>query len=220
MIKAVLFDMDGTILDTERIHKECWEQAMSNTGIKYMPTTFFDLIGLNDKSTREYFRRVFAFTDEQYDEMSRQAYGLSREYGTIRGIPVKRGFFELTDYLLEKKIKRAVVTSSLVSEALHNFERANIKVPFDIIIGGDSVNEGKPSGEPFLKAAESLGLPVDECIAVEDSSNGIRSAYNAGIRCVYIKDLVDIPDEIRSLAEFNAKDLEGVIEIINGINYK
>lgn len=218
MIKAVLFDMDGTILDTERIHKECWEQAMDDVGVSYLPTTFYDLIGLNDNSTRDYFRRVYGFSDEQYYKMSGAAYSLSREYGKIKGIPVKKGFFELSDYLVEKGIRRAVVTSSMVSEALHNFERAKIETPFDVIIGGDIVNEGKPSAEPFLKAAAALGLPNEECIVVEDSANGVRSAHNAGIRCVYIKDMVDIPEDVRKLAEFEAKSLDEVIGIIDSKN--
>lgn len=217
-IKAVLFDMDGTILDTEKIHKECWEQAMRDIGVDFLPTTFYDLIGLNDKSTCEYFKKHYGFTDEQYTKMSVSAYSLSREFTTTKGIPVKKGFFELSDYLAENNIKRAIVTSSMVSEALHNFERAKIETPFDVIIGGDSVNEGKPSAEPFLKAAEMLGLSAEECIVAEDSANGVRSAHNAGIRCVYIKDMVDIPEEVRALAEYEVSALDKIIEIIEEIN--
>ncbi len=146
--------------------------------------------------------------------MSASAYGLSREYGITKGLPVKKGFFELSDYLVKNDIKTAVVTSSFRSEAIHNFQRANINTPFDIIIGGDCVDNGKPSGEPYLRAAEGLGLDPDDCIAVEDSSNGIRSAHNAGITCVYIKDIADIPKEIKALAEYEAESLDKVIEII------
>lgn len=210
--------MDGTILDTERIHKQCWEQAMDAVGAKYSPTTFYDLIGLNDKSTCEYFKKHFGFTEEQYIKMSTAAYSLSREYGETKGLPVKKGFFELSEYLTENGIKTAVVTSSFRSEALHNFQRAKINTPFDIIIGGDSVTEGKPSPEPYLKAAEGLGLAPEECLAVEDSVNGIKSAHNAGIRCIYIKDLVEVPGEILALAEYKADSLDKIIEIIQ--NYK
>lgn len=213
-IKAVLFDMDGTILDTERIHKECWEQATRNMGISFAPDTFYDLIGLNDKSTFEYFMRNYGFTETQYTEMSASAYGLSREYGITKGLPVKKGFFELSDYLVKNDIKTAVVTSSFRSEAIHNFQRAKIDTPFDIIIGGDCVNSGKPSGEPYLRAAEGLGLDPADCIAVEDSSNGIRSAHNAGIKCVYIKDIADISMEIKALAEYEVESLDKVIKII------
>ncbi len=206
--------MDGTILDTERIHKECWEQAMRNMGISFAPDTFYDLIGLNDRSTFEYFKSRYGFTETQYAEMSASAYGLSREYGVTKGLPVKKGFFELSDYLVKNNIKTAVVTSSFRSEAIYNFQRANIDTPFDIIIGGDCVNNGKPSGEPYLRAAEGLELAPSDCIAVEDSANGIRSAHNAAITCVYIKDIADIPKEIKALAEYEAESLDKVIEII------
>lgn len=219
MIKAVLFDMDGTILDTEKIHKECWEHSMRDMGVEYEPTTFYDLIGLNDKSTCDYFKEHFGFTDEQYREMSMSAYSHSHDYTVTYGIPVKQGFFELSDYILSHGIKTAVVTSSVCSEALHNFQRARIETPFDVIIGGDSVTTGKPSAEPYQKAAEKLGLTPDECIAVEDSANGVRSAHNAGIKCVYIKDMVDIPEEIRQLAEYEKRSLSEIIGIIEEINH-
>lgn len=217
-LKAVLFDMDGTILDTERIHKQCCEQAMEAVGAKYSPNTFYDLIGLNDKSTCEYFKAHFGFTEKQYEELSVCAYALSREYGETNGLPVKKGFFELSEYLVSHKIKTAVVTSSFRSEALHNFQRAKITTPFDIIIGGDSVSSGKPSPEPYLKAAEGLGLRPEECIAVEDSVNGIKSAHRAGIKCVYIKDLVEVPEEILALAEYKAESLDKILDIIENFN--
>lgn len=210
--------MDGTILDTERIHKQCWEKAMGEIGAKYSPVTFYDLIGLNDKSTCEYFKDHFGFTEEMYAKMSARAYSLSIEYGEAKGLPVKKGFFELSEYLISKGIKTAVVTSSFRSEALHNFQIAGIDTPFDIIIGGDSVDEGKPSPEPYLKAAEGLGLEPRECIAAEDSANGIISAHSAGIKCVYIKDLVDVSEEILALAEYKAESLDKIIEIIQNCN--
>ncbi|MCM1053939.1 MAG: HAD family phosphatase [Bacteroides sp.] len=217
-IKAVLFDMDGTILDTEKIHKECWEQAMKDIGVDFSPTTFFDLIGLNDKSTCDYFKKNFGFTDEMYTKMSVSAYALSQEFTDTKGMPVKKGFFRLSDYLSEKGIKRAVVTSSVCSVALRNFQKAKIEVPFDVIVGGDSVIEGKPSAEPYLRAAEGLGLSPSECMVIEDSANGIISAHNAGIRCVYVKDMVDIPEKVKAMAEFEADSLDNVIGIIETIN--
>ena len=187
---------------------------MRNMGISFAPDTFYDLIGLNDKSTFEYFMRNYGFTETQYTEMSASAYGLSREYGITKGLPVKKGFFELSNYLVKNDIKTAVVTSSFRSEAIHNFQRAKIDTPFDIIIGGDCVNSGKPSGEPYLRAAEGLGLDPADCIAVEDSPNGIRSAYAAGCMPVMVPDLTEPDEELKPLLYAVVKtlaDIQGII---------
>lgn len=218
-IKAILFDMDGTVLDTEKIHKECWEQAMKDIGVDYAPNTFYDLIGLNDDSTRDYFKKHYALTDEQYTKMSTAAYENSQKFVDLKGIPVKKGYFELSDFLLENGLKRALVTSSVCSIALHNLEKAGIETPFNVIVGGNSVKHGKPAAEPFLKAAYFLKLEPCECLVVEDSANGVRAAHNAGIKCVYVKDMVDIPEDVKSLAEYEADSLDKIIEIITDLNH-
>lgn len=218
MIKAVLLDMDGTIFDTESIHKVCWDKAMEEAGIPYTSSTFYDLIGLNDESTKNYLLKNFGISERKYANLSIYAYELSQKYTRENGVPVKKGFFELQKYLKEHSIKTAVVTSSVCSVAENNFKLADITIPFDVIIGGDCVTKGKPDPEPYARAAEKLGLPPEECLAVEDSTNGIKSAFAAGIKCVYIKDIVDVPSEIRSLAAYEAQSLDKIIDIIGEIN--
>lgn len=95
MIKAVLLDMDGTIFDTERIHKICWDKAMEEAGIPYTPSTFYDLIGLNDESTKNYLLKNFGISEKNYTDLSIYAYELSQRYTRENGVPVKKGFFEL-----------------------------------------------------------------------------------------------------------------------------
>jgi beta-phosphoglucomutase-like phosphatase (HAD superfamily) len=92
--------------------------------------------------------------------------------------------------------------------------RTGIIGRFDGIIGGDDVEHGKPNPDPYVKAAELAGFPPDECLAVEDSINGIRSAVTAGIRCVYIKDFLDIPEEIEAIAYKKVNSLDKIIDII------
>ena len=218
MIRAVLLDMDGTVLDTERINKICWQKAMAETGYHFEEKVYFDLIGLNDKSMQQYFADNFGFTREQFNKMKLAGYNYSRAYKTEHGVPVKTGFIRLSDYLRQQNIKTAAVTSSTCLEAQHNFHGAGIEDRFDLIIGGDSVTTGKPSPEPYQKAAEALGFPPSECIAVEDSANGIRSAHAAGIKCVYIKDIADIAEDAKALASYEAKTLDELIKIIGDIN--
>lgn len=218
MIRAVLLDMDGTVLDTERIHKVCWQKAMSEADCNCEDKVYFDLVGLNHKSILEYFVDNFGFTHDRFRKMETAARDYSRAYTAEHGVPMKKGFLELSDYLREQSIKIAAVTSSTCLEARHNFRGAGIEERFDLIIGGDSVTAGKPSPEPYLKAARALGFSSSECLAVEDSANGVRSAHAAGIRCVYIKDIVDIAEEAKALASYKANTLDELIKIIGDLN--
>lgn len=218
MIRAVLLDMDGTVLDTERINKICWQKAMSEEGCNCEDKVYFDLVGLNHKSILEYFVVNFGFTHEQFNQMAAVAIDYSRAYKARHGVPVKQGFIQLSDYLRQQNIKTAAVTSSTCLEARHNFQGAGIEDRFDLIIGGDSVTTGKPSPEPYLKAAEGLSLQPCECLAAEDSANGIRSAHAAGMDCVYIKDIADIAEDAKALATYKASALDELIEIIGNIN--
>lgn len=218
MVRAVLFDMDGTVLDTERIYKICWEKAMNEENIAADENTFFDLVGLNDASTREYFREKFGFSDERYVYMRKKAESFAREYKLKNGTPVKKGFVALSDFLIENDIGAAIVTSTVREEALRSLSAAGIEKRFDLIIGGDDVISGKPSPEPYLRAVKALNLTADECIAAEDSANGVRSAYDAGIKCVYIPDMKDISSEIKRLAAYEADSLDKIIEIVSGLD--
>ena len=218
MIRAVLLDMDGTVLDTERINKICWQKAMAETGYHFEEKVYFDLVGLNHKSITQYFMDNFGFTLEQFEKMKDDACDYSRAYKARHGVPIKQGFLELSDYLRQLNIKTAAVTSSTCLEAQHNFQGAGIEDRFDLIIGGDSVTAGKPSPEPYQKAAQELGLQPSECLAAEDSANGIRSAHSAGIKCVYIKDIADITEEAKALADYEANSLDELIKIIGDLN--
>ena len=218
MIRAVLLDMDGTVLDTERINKICWQRAMAETGYHFEEKVYFDLVGLNHKSITQYFVDNFGFTLEQFEKMKDAAIDYSRAYKAEHGVPIKQGFIELSDYLRRQNIKTAAVTSSTCLEAKHNFQGAGIEDRFDLIIGGDSVTTGKPSPEPYQKAAEGLGFHPSECLAAEDSANGIRSAHSAGIKCVYIKDIADIAEDAKALADYKANTLDELIKIIGDLN--
>ena len=218
MIKAVLFDMDGTVLDTESVHKIAWERALIEAGVPIENDTFYHLIGLNVQSTGDYLKAHFGLTDGQFQQINAAADRHSLEYIGKNGVDVKQGFLTLSDYLLEKKIKSVIVTSSHHSEAEANLAKAGILQRFDGIIGGDEVANGKPSPEPYLKAASFVGIAERNCIAAEDSANGVKSAYSAGITCVYIKDMIDIPREVQALAKYRAVSLDKIIEIIEKEN--
>jgi len=213
MIKAVLFDMDGTVLDTEPLYIEAWKKAFEKETREFEPKLFNQCVGLSVVMCEQ-------LVDEFYGEkgMYRRAVKVAAEwmkyYIETEGAPVKTGFYKLSDFLRENGIKAIIATSSLHADAARHLTCAGILDRFDGIVGGDATERGKPYPDPYVKAAELAGVSRADCIAVEDSKNGVLSAVEAGIRCVYIKDLLDIPKDVEAKAYRRAESLDEVIDII------
>jgi len=212
MIKAVLFDMDGTVLDTEPISYKSWQKAFESENRAFDEGLYKQCMGLPGVSSE-------LLVDEFFGEkgLFRRAAKTASEwfkyYSESEGVPVKAGFYKLSDYLIETGVRAMLVTSSAHESAVRNLSLAGIIDRFDGIIGGDSVVKGKPHPDPFLKAAELAGAKPGECLAVEDSKNGLVSASAAGIKCIYIKDMFDVP-EAEELAFKRAGSLDEIINII------
>lgn len=217
MIKAVLLDMDGTILDTERLAYIAWEHVLLEDGYEIPPTLLYDHIGLNERSSKVLHDAAFG---DGYDfwAMQEKCNQYYREIMNKDGVAVKKGFHELAEYLVNNNIKRVVATSTNHDSAVRKLKRADIWQYIDALIGGDEIANGKPDPEIFLKAAALAGVPLDECLVVEDSENGIKSAHNAGIKCVYIKDMKEARQEIQALSFRRAEDLSGVIGVIEELS--
>lgn len=213
MIKAILFDMDGTVLDTEPLSKLAWSTILTENGYMFTDKMFYEHTGLNPASTEKLYKSYLG-EDFPYYEMRKKVHLFREDYRNKHGIAIKKGFFELSDFLRENNIKAVIATSTPRTEAEHYLEIAGIRDRFDYIIGGDEITEGKPKPEIYLKAAKLAEAETDECIAVEDSTNGILSALNANIKCVYIHDFSDISKELEEHC-IVCGDLAEIINILN-----
>lgn len=213
MIKAVLFDMDGTILDTEPLSKLAWSTILTENGYTFTDEMFYKHTGLNPASTEKLYKSYLG-QDFPYYEMRAKVHLFREDYRSKNGIAVKKGFFELSDFLKSKGIVSVIATSTPRKEAERYLEIAGIRERFDFLIGGDEITEGKPAPEIYLRAAEIAGSAINGCIAVEDSTNGILSALNAGLKCVYIHDFSDISEELEKRC-IVCNDLSDIIEIIS-----
>lgn len=213
MIKAVIFDMDGTLLDSERIGLKAWQYVIDKYSLPFDLSLPYRSIGLNYTSMQNLFLTELGddYPFEKYWKCVKQKFS---EYEEKNGIPVKQGFNELCTYLKANKIGMYVATSTYHASAAKELEHSGILGYFDGIIGGDEITKGKPDPEIFIKAAELSGYNKENCLVIEDSTNGLKAGINSGIRTVYIKDIVDVPSEIADKAYAKCEALDDVIDVI------
>lgn len=216
MIRAVIFDMDGTLLDSERIVLKAWQYVIDKYSLPFDLSLPYRSIGLNYASMKTLFLSELG-EDYPFDKY----WGYAKQYlqnaKRRTAYPVKAGFDELCTYLKANKIGMYVATSTYHASAAKELEHSGILGYFDGIIGGDEITRGKPDPEIFVTAAEKTGFDKSECLIVEDSSNGLRAGIASGIRTVFIKDIVDVPSEITDKVYARCDDLSGVIGIISQI---
>ncbi len=213
MIKAVIFDMDGLMFDTEALAKKGWLIAGRECGLPITDEIVYKVIGMNaasvQKTCEDYFGPGF-----DYDSFRQKVSDYMQKTLEEDGIPVKRGLPELLAFLKENGYRTAVASSSSRSTVKDYLRRAQMENSFSALICGDMIQRGKPEPDIFLKAAEELSVPPDECLILEDSSNGIRAAHAAGIRVVMVPDLIAPTPELRALAFRICESLLDVIPLL------
>ena len=198
MIKAVIFDMDGLMTDTERLFVDIWCQVLSERGQPEHRETVTHCIGLDHGKTRAYVgERVGADFDYMnvMQEINRRAI---RHYEE-QGVPLKEGLYELLDYLDKKGIPYGVATSTKGDNARFRLEKIGVLCRLRGLVTGDMVEKGKPEPDIFRKAAEALGVPAEQCMVLEDSPHGILAAHRAGCVPVMIPDLKEPDDETSAM---------------------
>lgn len=194
MLKAVIFDMDGTLLDTEKVYRRAWRVACDRACIDDADTVIKNCTGRNRADIRKYFERTYG-ADFPFDEFISVRESAFDRIIEQEGIDAKEGMKYCLDYLKENGIKIGLATSTNATDAEQRLRMAGAFEYFDAIVTGDCkrVKKGKPAPDIFLAALDALGVTAEEAIAVEDSLNGVRSAVSAGMRTVMIPDFFE-PD--------------------------
>ncbi len=204
---AVIFDMDGVLFDSEILSRDAFLAASAEIGHAPTHDDFLVMVGRPWTINRTYLQTFFGEAQDM------DAFGAvwRRHYAGLKAtLALKAGVVELLDHLDALKMPRAICTSSPHEDVTSNLALHGLTSRFDAVIASGDYARGKPAPDPFLRAAEVLGVDPAECLALEDSHNGVRAAAAAGMRTVMIPDLLPATDEIRALCRMVAADLHEV----------
>ncbi|HIX81411.1 HAD family phosphatase [Erysipelatoclostridium sp. An173] len=188
MIKAVIFDMDGLMIDSERVTFEGYQHVLAKENLTMSEEKYKTLLGKPVKAVHDLFKEDYG---PQYDvdQIIKDVHAYIAKRFETEGVPLKPGLVELLKYLKENNYKTIIATSSHRNRVDLIVKQAQIDQYFDDSICGDEVTKGKPNPEVFLKACQKLQVSPQDALVLEDSESGINAAYNAEIKVIGIPDM-------------------------------
>jgi HAD superfamily hydrolase (TIGR01509 family) len=209
LVRAVIFDMDGLLVDSESAMRAAMGEAAAMRALEMTDPLFLSLVGLplevNRRQLQDHYGDAFdveAFLDDTYAAFRR------------RTLALKPGVVALLDRLDALDLPRAIATSSAHDAVEHALGPHGLTGRFHAVIARGDYPRGKPSPDPYLLAADRLGVDPTFCLALEDSHNGVRAAAAAGMMTVMAPDLLEATDEMRGLCCAVVDDLEAVLELL------
>lgn len=213
-IKAVIFDLDGTLLDTEKLLFRYWREAAAEYGFNMTAEQALTLRSLTHRLVQPLFTEWFGENCD-YRELRACRMRLMQEHIDKYGVEKKKGAQELLEYLGNNGYMRAIATATDETRAGKLLVKAGLSGMFDRIVCASMVEWGKPKPDIYIYAAEQLGLSPGQCIAVEDSPNGVMSAHSAGCFTVMVPDLTLPDNALMNSISAVCKDLSEIIGLLN-----
>ncbi len=204
-LHAVVFDMDGVLIDSETLYKKHAHETAKELGFVISDELHLSTVGLTGPMGEALVRAELGdeFPFEEFDHIWRGKVAAAM----MDHVPLKPGVREILTLLDTLEIPTAVATSSTREAAEHHLTRADILQHFSALVTGDDVENSKPHPEPFLLAAEKLEVDPENCLAFEDSHNGIRSAHGAGMQAIMVPDMLASNEEMEALTIAVMKDM-------------
>lgn len=214
MIKGVIFDVDGTLLNTERIYMTAWKQAGRNAGYDIPDEVLLSTRAISSRAANSIYKEAMG-EDFNYMDLYAERVRIAEAVISKTEDLLMPGVLDTLNWLKEKGIAMAVASSTVLEKTVSHLDHGKLLTYFDAVVGGDMIEKGKPSPDIFLKAADMLGLQPEECAVVEDSPAGIRAAWAAEMIPVLIPDCVPENPETKAMSAVvlkSMKDLRAFLE--------
>ena len=209
--KAVIFDLDGLLIDSERIGIEIAVATAERMKLPITREVVLATIGITNEDTRRHYRK-FVLDEEVLSEFFREEGKVFSQTVQEGKMPLKKGAARLLEHISTKGIRMAIASSSSRRYIENVLRPQDVLKYFSVIISSDDISRGKPDPETFLKAAESLGERPGDCLVLEDSLNGLLAAKAGRFDCAVVPDLIEFDEDQKRTADYFLTDLEEVIE--------
>jgi HAD superfamily hydrolase (TIGR01509 family) len=215
-VRAVVFDMDGLLFDTEVLYRDVVMATAREAGHDLPLDFYLSTVGTPLQGTRDLFLRRYGadFAFDAFWAKTTQRYARTVE----TELRLKAGVIELLALLDELALPRAIATSSHHEHARHHLAAFDLSDRFHAVVAHGDYARGKPHPEPFLKAAERLGVAPAHCLALEDSWHGVRAASSAGMMTIMVPDLMRATPEMEGLCAHIAADLHEVCGLMKAVS--
>lgn len=213
MVKGIIFDMDGLMIDTEKLLTRFWCEAAEYYGYHMTKEHVLGIRSLSSKYAIPHLKGIFG-EGFNYWDVRKKRIELMNAYIAENGIEKKKGLDVLLEYLKSTGLKIAVATATDFQRTEMYLNSIEVFGYFDKIVCGDMIQNGKPEPDIYITAAKEMVLSCEECIALEDSPNGIKSAYTAGCIPIMIPDLSAPDEETKRLIYTECEDLSQVIGVV------